>query len=124
MESFIHGNQSTDRDAIDKMSSYSDIELSIVAIVLSIIAVYLHVPIKDIKIPAWLRQLGKIGGSSTTSGPGVSKDFVELMRESVSPLKNKQRVYRESLRVCSNALNEYRERKSSSSMARKLVQRK
>ncbi|PVH80139.1 Fe-S dehydrogenase [Cadophora sp. DSE1049] len=64
------------------MSSFSDLELSFIAIVLSIIAVYLHVPIKEIKIPAWLRQLGKNGGSSTTSGLGLSKDFVELMKES------------------------------------------
>ena len=124
MESFIHGNQSTDGSAIDKMSSYSDLELSIVAIFLSIIAVYLHVPIKDIKITAWLRQLGKIGGSSTTSGPGVSKDFVELMRESVSPLGNMSRFCFESFRVCSDALNELRERKSSFSMAHKPVLRK
>ncbi|KAL5317223.1 hypothetical protein ACEPPN_014318 [Leptodophora sp. 'Broadleaf-Isolate-01'] len=64
------------------MGSFSDFELSIVAVLLSIFAVYLHIPLKEIQIPAWLRQLGKNGGSSTLGGAGVSKDFVELMRES------------------------------------------
>lgn len=66
------------------MGSFSDFELSIVAVLLSIFAVYLHIPLKEIQIPAWLRQLGKNGGSSTLGGAGVSKDFVELMRESVN----------------------------------------
>lgn len=82
MESFSHRNHSTGGNALDRMSSFSDLELSIIAVVLSIIAFYLHVPIKDIKISAWLRHLGRNGGRSTTSGPGVSIDFVELMRES------------------------------------------
>lgn len=63
------------------MSSFSETELRVVAVLLSLVAVYIHYPAKG--IPKWLYGSKDTGFKTGGTGDGAGKDFVVELQESV-----------------------------------------
>ena len=63
------------------MSSFSETELRVLAVLLSLAAVYVHFPSKG--IPNWLAGSRDLNSKSAITGDVSGKDFVDELQKSV-----------------------------------------
>lgn len=63
------------------MSSFSETELRVLAVLLSLAAVYIHYPSKG--IPKWLYGSKNLVTKTGSNGDGSGKDFVDELQKSV-----------------------------------------